>query len=386
MEDAPATASSDSSATVDVAAPTTTVQATPAPPPAAVTTLNPEERKAILEKQEKAVQQLKLCVYGFGKYSNKNQIKKFLNANNVNFVNVKKVRGQELAFVGFDSLDSRSAASEQLKGLRFKKQSLEVSDAKPRKIKVPQKRSLHYGNRNGEDAKRLNKDGESAQPKTIHDQVTPLANTPYDEQLKNKHAVGTTNMVRMIRRIRKKYIQLNKKMNGGGQRRGRQQQKAPPSGADKNRPMEATSPYDLSWVFRGEKAFPVEPIISCKVNEGYRNKCSYTIGRNDKGETEVGFRMGGFHSASGAIVVDPSDCKNVSNLDRPCLVAVKKYLTCGAESGGTELAPFDAVAHVRLRVGTCTQIVLCVTVSFVCRLASGNHCWCAIRGEQESSC
>ena len=95
--------------------------------------------------------------------------------------------------------------------------------------------------------------------------MTPLAGLSYAQQLENKQKVGSVNIVRMIRRIRKKYIQLNKKMNGG----------RPVGRGGGDRPMERNSPYDLTWVFHGEKSFPVEPIIhNAQTNEGYRNKCS----------------------------------------------------------------------------------------------------------------
>ena len=268
-----------------------------------------------------------------------------------------QARGQELAFIGFENIEKRAAASEKLSTLKYKGTKLDVSDARARKIRRPEKRTLHYGSdaTAGGDPKRRNDSGKSvtasapARPRTIQDQVTPLASTPYSEQLENKQAAGTTNIVRMIRRIRKKYVQFSKRMNGGrgrgrgGRGRGGGRSGGARRGGDK--PMEETSPYDLEWVFHGEKRFPIEPIIHLPESEsiGYRNKCSYTIGRNSDGRTEIGFRLGGFNSTSGVTVVDPAGCKNVSEVDFACLKVVRQYLISGADSGGSSLQPFDAI-------------------------------------------
>jgi hypothetical protein len=352
------------------------------------------DRRAMLQQREAELQQLKLCVFGFGKFTDKKQVKAWFDARGLNCANVKKARGQPLAFVGFASAEDRAASAAQLPGLSYKEGSakLQVTEARPRQFREPQKRQLHYSGEASGDAKRRDTNGAddtpsdagghgggsgnntggegaaagTAEPKTIQDQVTPLAGIPYAEQLANKQAAGQVNIVRMVRRIRKKYVQLHRKLgNGGGRGRGRGGGGGGRGGGGRggggggrgsvehrggDDGIEATSEFDLHWAFSGDGSVPVDPIIHAPaaLSEGYRNKCSFTIGQNAAGRADVGFRMGGFNSDVGARVVDPAGCKNVSALDQQCLAVVREYLTCGPERGGTALQAFDVASKARV--------------------------------------
>jgi hypothetical protein len=47
--------------------------------------------------------------------------------------------------------------------------------------------------------------------------------------------------------------------------------------------------------------------------DGYRNKCEYTVGLNEKGEITVGFRVGSY--LGGSVSVDsPTECPNVAEV------------------------------------------------------------------------
>ena len=61
------------------------------------TATSADEHHAILMANERELQQMKLCIFGFGKYSNKKDVRKFLDRNKVEHVNVKKVRLRALA-------------------------------------------------------------------------------------------------------------------------------------------------------------------------------------------------------------------------------------------------------------------------------------------------
>jgi tRNA (uracil-5-)-methyltransferase len=374
------------------------------------------DRRAMLQQREAELQQMKVCVFGFGKFTDKKKVKAWLNARGLKCANVKKARGQPLAFVGFVCAEDRAAAAAQLPGMSFKEggAKLQVTEARPRQFREPQKRQLHYIGEASGDAKRQDIEGEdghgaaaddtsgvagggrcggnngeggggaaagAVEPNTIQDQVTPLAGIPYAEQLANKQAAGQVNVVRMIRRIRKKYVQLHNKLSNGGGRghgRGRGGRGGGRGGGGSvghrggDDGVEATSEFDLHWAFCGDGGVPVDPIIHAPaaLSDGYRNKCSFTIGRNAAGAADVGFRMGGFNSDVGARVVDPAGCKNVSALDQHCLAVVREYLSCGPERGGTALQVFDIASKVR-------RAVVCVRARARGVFLLVNMCVCA---------
>ena len=129
----------------------------------------------------------KLCIRNAGKWSDKKEWVKKLNALEIKFRNVIKQRGSTFAMVSFSSDAEREAGRVQLKAASYKGKPLDVRDAKAKKVK---KRAHTWDMKRDAGAKRSRGGGAvaavDAKPRTIHDAVTPLHNVPYATQLEQK--------------------------------------------------------------------------------------------------------------------------------------------------------------------------------------------------------
>lgn len=116
------------------------------------------------------------------------------------------------------------------------------------------------------------KPGEVEPERTIHDAVTPWLHLPYDLQLKCKQADMDRNIVRLTRRLRKDLVSQFKKEGMAGRDAG-----------------SAASAY-LGELDRG-RVCDVEDIIPSPSIAGYRNKCSFSIGRSNAGKVRASARV-----------------------------------------------------------------------------------------------
>eukprot|EP00808_Paulinella_micropora_P031447 g38252.t1 len=70
---------------------------------------------------------------------------------------------------------------------------------------------------------------------------------------------------------------------------------------------------------------PLEEVVTAPVRTGYRNKSEFSIGKNAKGEREVGFRLGKF-GQGGEKVEFPVDCPNTSAASVSVCRVFREYL------------------------------------------------------------
>eukprot|EP00300_Choanocystis_sp_HF-7_P042899 c9564_g1_i2.p1 GENE.c9564_g1_i2~~c9564_g1_i2.p1 ORF type:complete len:254 (+),score=62.14 c9564_g1_i2:22-762(+) len=182
------------------------------------------------------------------------------------FQKVVKVANQPVAFVTFDSEESTNAATAKLAGITGADKTSPVTVAPAPEGKKrdrdendhdrPNKRARQNNNND-----KANIDGGEVAARTIMDQVTPLWQTPYPDQVVKKHALLTAILENLKRQCR-------------------------------NETRDASPP----WLRRPKPAVLCElsEVVASPVIDGYRNKCEFTIGIGGDGSVEVGFLQGSF--------------------------------------------------------------------------------------------
>lgn len=131
--------------------------------------------------------------------------------------------------------------------------------------------------------------------KSIHDQVTPLWNVPYEEQLQRKqHFIASILM------------QYRTKLFSG------------------NGPIAYTPSHLL------------EPIKPSPQLTGYRNKCEFTVGWNRDSQPTVGFSLGGFRDRL-LVVENANECSHVPDSTKAVANFFEAYLR--SSSGVLEKYP-----------------------------------------------
>ena len=279
----------------------------------------------------------KLCIRNAGKWSDKKEWVKKLNALAITFRNVIKQRGSTFAMVSFSSDAEREAGRVQLKAASYKGKPLDVRDAKAKKVK---KRANTWDMKRDAGAKRSRGGGAvaavDAKPRTIHDAVTPLHNVPYATQLEQKQEAMQSTLVKITEGMRnaiaewviRKAANKNAKKGGGGG-----YQRKPGKKALRTADISKVAPR---WLMERVKRVPYvapvkgdttpmpkpppysERMMCCPLEGGvmpspftefYRTKCTFTVGRDAAGELCVGFRLSSF--AEGITLARAKGCRNV---------------------------------------------------------------------------
>ena len=284
----------------------------------------------------------KLCVQGAGKYSNKKDWVKLLKSNGVAFRNVQKQRGNTFAMVSFNSDTEREAGRAQLSTMQYKGKQLVVADAKAKQVK---KRERTWGtDRNG--AQVVGKE------RTIQDAVTPLAKQAYAVQLETKREAMQKSLVRVTEGMHKTIAEWVLRGKGGGGRRiGKKQiakaditNHAPQWLIAKVKrsayapPVVGSEP--VKHIPYGERMVCcplVDSVVPSPFTDGYRTKCTFTVGKDSGGELCVGFRLSSF--ADGITLARADGCRNVP------LGVVKVAADFEAHARATGLPALIATGH-----------------------------------------
>jgi len=110
----------------------------------------------------------------------------------------------------------------------------------------------------------------------LNDQVTPLWRMSYPEQLTQKAAAMKTVLEDAATEL-KRFVKLARDGDGDG--------------------------MDYSWL-EGQTSFcPVAEITPSPVLKDYRNKCEFSLGKDEDGKVQVGFMLGLFKEGRAAVVV-----------------------------------------------------------------------------------
>lgn len=224
----------------------------------------------------------KVEIKNLPKYTGFNDLKKFLAKHNLNPHKIKLFGKQTFAFVTFKNEEERDMAMKMVHGMQWKGQVLSVKLAKPKVDPIMRKRKQEESD--GQPPSKRS-EGEEAEEEPLSVQianaVTPLWNTPYDEQLRMKEQ----EVVAVLQRLAKEIGNTNKAM--------------------------------LPWLFAQKGKYnkmccPLEDIQPSPTQTEYRNKCEFLISKGADGEDKtIGFRLSKYKGGSCA-VVSPAETSHVS--------------------------------------------------------------------------
>ncbi|KAJ3036893.1 tRNA methyltransferase 2 [Rhizophlyctis rosea] len=168
----------------------------------------------------------------------------------------------------------------------------------------------------------------------ICNQVTPLWEMSYEEQLvkKQKKMYG---LMKKLKDNMKNFGNANdKRRNGKGHGgAGKSAESSPaPQEADASEASDKVKreKNDLGYVPQAISdnnglLCPLEKIIPSPQQDGYRNKCEFSFGKNFEGKATVGFLLGLFKEGK-INVLEPTPCKNVSPEALKIAQVMQKFL------------------------------------------------------------
>ncbi|XP_017879985.1 tRNA (uracil-5-)-methyltransferase homolog A [Ceratina calcarata] len=264
---------------------------------------------AYLERDDFTSEKYKIEVRGLPKYYGIGEFKKLLNEKlDLQTCKIKPPRrGSGWLYVCFRNEETRQKAIETLNGILWKNSKLSAQIAKPAPDPFVKRKIEEKGGN-----KRIKVD-EDDQGLSIEDRVKsttiPLWNMPYASQLELKQK----EMSSILKSICKQMLKESKDDL-------------------------------LDWLnYQKDKyqGMPCEllPILSTEKTTEYRNKCEFTVGRNDaEDKVVIGFRLCSY--ASGSTAVGPID--NLCHIPSQMKVVVK---VLEEFMNNSELKPFDPVDH-----------------------------------------
>ncbi|KAI8809448.1 S-adenosyl-L-methionine-dependent methyltransferase [Cladochytrium replicatum] len=275
---------------------------------------------------EPTLWKMRLRVSNLPKYASVGSVTTFVEKLGFTGARVKKAPNWSYAFVEFKTEEEKEQARLTIAGKSFKSNVLEVEDAPPPKPIFHNNDGSERGGRGGRGARggrggrggrndRLGRKGgadenNEADPtvevipsERLADQVTPLWRKTYDEQL---NIINRENH-KILVSLKKKVLQFKR-----------------------NKDVDPKAKATLKWIEAAEKAnegLPCEllPVVGSPIENYYRNKCEFTIGRNQNGEKTVGFLLGLFKDGITS-VHEPTDCLHVSVQAKAIAAALQKYI------------------------------------------------------------
>ncbi|PKI51978.1 hypothetical protein CRG98_027630 [Punica granatum] len=206
--------------------------------------------------------------------------RKFLDEKGIAYKSAKKRKNIHVGFLKFENKEQLEHAVQELDGKPVGSCNMEVADVG-----------------HGMSMKKLKREGETSAPgangdasalgfqaKSARDAVTPYAEFPYSDQLQFKKNA--------LEKILKKLTRNARKV-------------CPPG---------VLLPQ---WIMKsneiGGLACKLERVVASPLENGYRNKCEFTIGLSLDGKPTIGFTLGSFKDGVTA-VAEPVDCPNVSSI------------------------------------------------------------------------
>ncbi|RCI05929.1 tRNA methyltransferase 2, partial [Rhizopus stolonifer] len=211
-------------------------------------------------------------------------IKKFLQQLDLHH-RFKKAPKWDYAYLHCESEAAARAAIAKLDGIHYKKRALSTEYSKVDEMAF---RSRF------ESKKKQDVEPETRTPaERLADQVTPLYNIPYEEQVAKKHKLGQ----RYLNLLRKKLSTLPD-MN----QEGKQQ---------------------IAWT--KDRTIEIQDTIQSPIVNGYRTKCEFTIGKDLDSDKTVGFLLGLYRDGHTA-VLGPEECLHVPDIAKQIAKAMEDYI------------------------------------------------------------
>lgn len=272
------------------------------------------------------------------KYCGKKDIEKVLKQNGVtDSCTIKKAPKWDYCYIAFKEVAARDKAVELLTGKTMKEKPFEVKPFELENVtEFIQKRSTKFGNDN------FNSNGsESSEPldpyKKLSSQVTPLADQDYVEE----------QLIAKRNRLRKSVVKFGKELlKYLPKQYANRHHEWPEFTDDEIRESLSLSPEEraikqLSWLGKalkdnGGAPCDVESTTPSPIVDGYRNKCEFSFGISPDGKKTVGFMLGLFREGI-VSVLEPSQCKNVSDAAKNIVKEMQSYLDT------TDLDVYDRV-------------------------------------------
>ncbi|XP_050097245.1 tRNA (uracil-5-)-methyltransferase homolog A [Anopheles aquasalis] len=214
------------------------------------------EEYAYLEATGFTSELFKIEVRGLPKYYGISELKKLLNVKlklSSNKIKIMKP-GSPFIFICFRNQEDREKAIKALQGYKWKGKELSAFEAKPAADPLVRRRK---------EASEGNGEPVNAKRRTVEASATALAYLSYDEQI----------------------VQKQSEMENVLQKFGKELWTTVPtlrSFVEQQRELYAGLPCEL------------EPIRRSPVQDGYRNKCEFTVGKDAQGTKRVGFRVGSY--------------------------------------------------------------------------------------------
>lgn len=248
-------------------------------------------------------EKLKLHVSGLPHFWTKAQVLKLVEGEGVtNIRKVVKTTNLAFAYLIFNDESSMQDAITKLNGVVVKTRTLhaelmEEKDVFGEASANNKRKATESANGNAGNSKKKKK-GEDAAPPGIAGVVTPWYGVKtYEQQLKDKETQLINECYTKLAQMLRKKLRdnLSYQERNTGLPKWLQRKTHEDSGE--------ASIKEYSW--------PVQPIKPSPRQEGYRNKCEFTIGRDEDNQLTIGFRMSSFRGGS-LRVVAPTECPNVS--------------------------------------------------------------------------
>ena len=317
-----------------------------------------------------------LCISNFGFYKRAKHVSQALSAAGLVFAGVSKEPTKAAAFVYFDSAVDLAAAQIKIPQLLGKDQKpFTVRDvtATAQQKHFTRAMSSDVGVVTQRSDADIASDIAAAAAIDVRDVLTPWREVPYKEQLERK----TEEMGDVLRALALKVRRLSLRrrdvrgLDRGiapsvavllGTDTGKVKRRRPDDAASENSRAATTGqppprhlvdlaqgiPDDMiadlpQWVLTGPRnndglACRMLPIIPSPLLEGYRNKCSFTIGVDASGAPCVGARPTGYRQAA-CIVTSTEGCLHEPAAVRDIVRLVQQFVA------SSPLAPYDLTSH-----------------------------------------
>ncbi|KAI8878141.1 S-adenosyl-L-methionine-dependent methyltransferase [Backusella circina FSU 941] len=205
----------------------------------------------------------------------------------------KKAPKWDYAYMNFETEEAAKQAISKIEGIEFKKR---VLTTEYNKISEQVFRSRFEAKKKKSVSSHIEMVDERTPAERLADQVTPLYQLSYAEQIAKKHKLGA----RHLNTLRKKLNSLPD--------------------------LNEAAKQQLAWTqtLEGMECEFLPPIKS-PILQGYRTKCEFTIGKDLEGQNTVGFLLGLYRDGI-TTVLEPSACLHVSETGKKVAKAMERYV------------------------------------------------------------
>ncbi|CAM9603714.1 unnamed protein product [Ascophyllum nodosum] len=280
---------------------------------------------------EQAEELVKVVVFNVGLHATSSQLEKLLKSNGIAYKKARKTPAISHGILSFETEEQRSSAMEKiskLKGPRGGEMMKPVLQQNNRKRGAD-------GRDAGNGSKRHCKEEDR---KTVAQATASLYGVKtYAEQLTYKeHVLRDSLFLKLPGLVRRAFSRFSQGVNEWEKRLGewkrnmrnkQAQTKKDSRGDGGDVAGKLTYPPELrcpSWcrTFKrrdGVVPFDVCPIVPSPEQEGYRNKCEFTLSLAKDGKPTAGFRASGFQEGVAITAESPNDCPQVHrNMKKLC--------------------------------------------------------------------